>query len=125
MPIFRIFELPCFYNLERRFFVLEYRKGHFTGLYSLKKNWEKWPFFDQNHGLTPLVNVNFLTFSTFCFYSLVRRFFVLEYRKRHFTGLNCAVKKPGKMAIFGPKIWDNPFGNMSIFQSFELLPLIV
>ena len=30
-------------------------------------------------------------------------------------------KKVGKMAIFGPKPWVNPFGKMSIFRSFDLL----
>ena len=45
-----------FYSLERRFFVLEYRKQRpFPGLYFLtKKNCKKWPFLYINHGLTPL-----------------------------------------------------------------------
>ena len=42
-------------------------------------------------------------------------FFHLEYRKRHFPGRYCLKKKGGKMAIFGPKPWVNPFGKMSIF----------
>ena len=32
-------------------------------------------------------------------------------------------KKVGKMAIFGPKPWVNPFGKMSVFRLFELLVL--
>ena len=32
--------------------------------------------------------------------------------------------KVGKMAIFGPKPWVNPFGKMSIFGLFELLVFI-
>ena len=47
---------------------------------------------------------------------------VLEYRKRHFTGLYClklVLKKVGKMAFFGPKPWVNPFGKMSISFLFE------
>ena len=32
--------------------------------------------------------------------------------------------KVGKMAIFGPKPWVNPFGKMSIFRLFELLVFI-
>ena len=37
-----------------------------------KKKLEKWPFLDQNDGLTPMYgkNVNFSTFWTSCFYSL-------------------------------------------------------
>ena len=49
---------------------------------------EKWPYWDQNHELTPLEkNVNFSTFGTSCFYYLQRRFFNLEYRKSHFPNL--------------------------------------
>ena len=64
---------------------------------------------------------NFLTFQTSCFYSLETRFFALEYRKTHFPCLYCLKKKLGKMAIFIPKPWVNPFGKMSIFRVFELL----
>ena len=62
---------------------------------------EKWPFFGQNHGLTPLEKsqlVDFLNF--FFFYGLQRRFCVLEYSKTHFRGLYCLKKRLGKMAIF-------------------------
>ena len=52
------------------------------------------------------------------------RFFVLEYRKRHFPGLYCLKKKHGKMAMFGKKPWVNPFGKVSIFQLFEILDSI-
>ena len=38
-----------------------------------------------------------------------------------FSGLSCVKKKVGKMAIFGPKPWANPFGKMSIFRLFKLL----
>ena len=30
-------------------------------------------------------------------------------------------KRVGKMAIFGPKPWVNPFGKISVFRLFELL----
>ena len=63
---------------------------------------------------------NFSTFLTSSFYGLVRRFFPLEYRKRHFPGLYCQKKKGGKMAIFGPKPWVNAFAKMSIFRVFKL-----
>ena len=38
-------------------------------------------------------NVNFSTFLTSCFYSLEKRFFVLEYRKTQFPRLYCLEKK--------------------------------
>ena len=54
------FWTSCFYSLERRFIVLDYRKTHLPSLYRLKKKMEKWPFFEkgdifyQKRGLTPL-----------------------------------------------------------------------
>ena len=82
------------------FFVLECRERHFHGLYWLKIKFEKWLFLDQNHGLTPWKNVNFSSFSTCCFYRLERRFYVLEYRKRHFPGLYWLKKKICKNGHF-------------------------
>ena len=51
---------------------------------------EKWPIFDQNHGLTTFEKMSiFLDFGTSCFYSLERCFFVLDYRKtRHYGRYN-------------------------------------
>ena len=66
----------------------------------------------------------FPLFLTSRFYSLEKRFFVLEYRKRHFPFLYCLKKKLPKMATFGPKPWVNPFGKMSIFRHFQLLVFI-
>ena len=74
--------------------------------------------------VNPMKNVNFSTFRTSCFYKLERRFIGLEYDQRHFPGLYCLKKKVGKMAIFGPKPWVNPFGKMSIFRLFKLLVFI-
>ena len=68
-------------------------------------------------------NVNFSTFRTF-FYSLKKRFLVLEYRKRHFPGVYCLKRKVGKMGIFGLKPWVNPFGRLSIFRLLKLFVFI-
>ena len=81
---------------------------------------EKWPVSDKTMDLPLWKNLNFWTFSTSCFYSLERRFFVLEYRKRHFLALYYLLKKDGKMANFLPKPWTNPFRKISIFGLFQL-----
>ena len=86
-----------------------------------KNSLKKWLFLDQNHGLTLLKKCKFLTLKTSCFYSEERRFFVLEYRKRHFPCLNSQKRKVGKMVIFGPNPWVNPLKKMSIFRLFQLL----
>ena len=64
---------------------------------------------------------NFSTFRTSGFYSLERRFFALEYRKRLFLGQYCLKNKGKKMAIFGQKPLVNPCGKKLIFRLFELL----
>ena len=69
-------------------------------------------------------NVYVSTILTSCFYSLERRFLILEYGKKHFSGLYCLRRKVGKMAIFGPIPWINPFGKTSVFRLFELVVFI-
>ena len=87
-----------------------------------KKKSEKWPFLDQNHGLTPLEKCQFFfNCRTSCFYSLQRRFFVLEYRKNTFPGLYCLKRKVGKMAIFGPNHGLNPFEKYQFLDFLNLL----
>ena len=119
---FSIFWTFCFYSLERRFFLVEYRKKHFPGLFCLKKKFEKWPLLYENHGLTPSEKCqSFLTFWTSLFYSLERRIFVLEYRNGYFPGLYCLKKRVRNMTIIRPKPWINPFGKMWICRLFKLL----
>ena len=121
MSNFWNFWTSCFYSLERCFFVLEYHKRHFPGLYCLKKKVWKIAIFGPKPWINPFGKISiFLIFWTSCFYSLKKCFFVLENHKRHFPGLYCSKKKVGKMAIFGPKPWVNPFGKMSIFRLFGL-----
>ena len=72
---FSTFWTSCFYNLQSRFFHLEYRKTHFPLLHCLKKKIEKWPFFDQNHGLTPLEKFQFLDFLNYLFLQPTKSFF--------------------------------------------------
>ena len=90
-----------FFWPRKAFFSLEYSKRHFTGLYCLKEKVEKWWFLDQNHGLTPLEKCPFFNFLNLFFYSLERRFFVLEYRKGHFPMLYCRKKKMEKWSFSG------------------------
>ena len=52
-----------------------------------KKKFEKWPFFDLNHGLTPLEKCQFFDFLNILFLQPRKAFFLLEYRKEHFPGL--------------------------------------
>ena len=77
-----------------------------------------------NFGPKPWKNINFSTFSTSTFYSLEKRFLVLEYRKTTFPGQDCLKKKHKKPGNFGPKPPTNPFGKISIFRLCHLLVFI-
>ena len=121
MLIFRRFELLVFIAQKNQFFVLEYHEIHFPTLYCEKKKLEKWPFLDQNHGLTPLEKCQFFDFLNFLFFIAQKSVFSFQnIIKDIFLSYN-AGKKKFKMAIFGPKPWVNPFGKMSTFRLFELL----
>ena len=57
------FKSSCFYSLERRlFFVLEYRKRHFPGLYCQKKKCKNRNSLNKTMGQPLCKNVNFSTF---------------------------------------------------------------
>ena len=122
---FSPFWTSCLYSLEWHFIVLEYCKRNFSCLYCLKKKIGKMVIFGSKPWVNPLwKNGHFSTFWTSCFYSLGRRFFLLEYRKRQFLGLYCLKRSFGKMVIFGPKPLVNPFKKMAIFRLFEPLVFI-
>ena len=72
---FLTFPTSCFYSLERPFFALEYHKRHFLRVYCQKKKLEKWPFLNQNHGLTPLKKFQFFDFLNFFFLRPRKAFF--------------------------------------------------
>ena len=123
--IFRLFELLVFIAQKGIFSFQNIVKDIFWSILPKKKNFEKWPFLDQNNGLTPSEKCQFFDFLNFLFfYSLDRLFFVLEYRKRCFPGVYCIGRKVGKISMFGPIPLVNPFGKMSIFRLFELLVFI-
>ena len=122
---FSSFSTSCFYCLEKSFFVLEYHKKHFPGLYYLKKKHRKIANFWAKPWVNPFGKMSiFWTFSTSCFYCLERRFFVLEYHKTPFSGPYCPKIRDGKMANFWGKPNVNTFGKMSIFRLFQLLVFI-
>ena len=121
LSIFSLFELFVF-SLERRFFVLEYRKRHFPGLNCLKKkSWKNGYFLTKTMGYPIWKNVNFPTFWTSCFYSLERVFFCSRISEKNFSWPILSKKKLPFLAIFGRKPWVNSFGKLSIFNLFVFI----
>ena len=89
------------------------------GLYCLKKqSWKNGHFWTKTMGQPLWKNVNFSTFSTSCCYSLERRFFVLQYRKRHLPGLYCMKKQSWKNGHFWTKTMGSPRWKKCQFFAF-------
>ena len=124
MSIFRHFKLLVFIAQKGVFPFQHTVKDIFLNNIALKKGCKNGHIWTKTMGQPLWQNVNFSTFETSSFYCQERRFFNLEYRKSHFFNLQCLKKNVGKMAIFGPKLWVNPFGKMSIFRILELLVFI-
>ena len=62
ISIFPTFELPVFIAQKDVFLLQNIIKDIYLAYISLKKKLEKWPFFYQNHGLTPLQKCQFFNF---------------------------------------------------------------
>ena len=123
ISIFRLFKLLVFFNLQRLFFVLQYRKRHFPGHYCLKKkSLKNAHFWTKTMGKIEKLSI-FRLFELLVFLGQKRVFSFQNIIKQIFLAY-IAEKKVGKMAIFGPKPWVNSFGKMSIFRLFELLVFI-
>ena len=107
---FWTFWTGCFYSLERRFFVLEYHKRHFPDLHCLKKkSWKNGHFWTKTMRYSLWKNVSFSTFWSCCFYSLERRFFVVEYHEAIFLA-DIAQKKNLEQWPFLHQIHGSIFG---------------
>ena len=83
-----------------RFLLLEYRKRQSPCLYCLKKKDGKMSIFRSKPWINPFEKIPiFGLFGTSFFYSLERRFLVVEYRNRHFPMLYCLKKKVEKLSF--------------------------
>ena len=104
MPIFRLFELLVFIAQKGVFLFYSIVKDIFLASIRKKKNLGKMAIFGPKPWVIPFGKmVIFRLFELFFFYSLERRFFVLQYGKRHFIGLYCIKKKGWKNGHFWTK----------------------
>ena len=122
MSIFGLSELLVFVPQKGVFSLQNIVKDILLAYIALKKKLEKWPYLDENHGLTPLEKCQFLDFLNFLFLQPKKAYFGSRISVKTFSWpiLPKPKKKVGKMTIFGPKPWVNPFGKMPIFGLFEL-----
>ena len=122
----------CFYGLERRYFVLEYRKTHFPGLYCLKKNW-KMANFGPKPWVSPFEKMAIFPLFELAVFIAYKAFFRSLAKKNWWKNGQFWTKKVKKVSffstkllsifswqnlnketfsIFSPKAWVNPFGKM-------------
>ena len=85
----------------------------------LKKNiWEKGRFFDKNHGLNPLQNVDFFDFFRTSLFRSKKHSLVSRISKTVSFWLFFAEKKHiRKRSIFWQKPWTNPFAKCRFFST--------
>ena len=123
--IFRHFELLVFIAQKGIFSFQNIVKIIFLTNIAEKKMLEKRPYWDQNHGLTTLEKLQFFDILNFLFLQPRKAFFRLfelqifiaqkgEFSLQNIEKVICLTysakkKNVGKMAIFGPKPWVNPF----------------
>ena len=94
MSIFHFFELYVFRAQKGGFFVLDYHKRHFPGLYCLKKKVSKMAIFGPKPCVNPFGKMSiFQFFELYVFIAQKDVFFVLDDQKRHFPCLFCLKKK--------------------------------
>ena len=65
MSIFRLFKLLVFIAQKGDFPFQNIVKHIFLAYIAKKRSWKKWPFLDENHGLTPLKKCQFFDFLNF------------------------------------------------------------
>ena len=93
-------------------------------IFSKKQKLEKWPFVDQNHGLTPFEICQFFDFLNFLFSQPTKTFSRSRMLSKTFSSPILPKKKSWENGNFGAKPWVNHFGKMSIFRLFKLVGFI-
>ena len=119
MSIFRLFELLVFFSLERPF-LSRISKNTLSGpILPKNKKFEKSPFLDQNHRLTPLEKCQFFDFFNFFFLQPRKPFFrSREYLKRHFPSLYCLIRKLEKWPFLDQNHRLTPLEKCQFFDFF-------
>ena len=124
ISIFRLCELFVFIAQKGFFFVVKYPKTHFRGLYCLKKKDEKWPIFDQNHGLTLLEfeKSQFFDFLKLLFLQPIMAFSSFQDILKHiFLALIALKRKVEKLSSFDQNHGLNPLEESQFFDCLNFL----
>ena len=124
MSIFRLFHLLVFIVQKGVFSFQNIVKDIFLAYIALKKKWEKWPFLDKNHGLTPLEKCQFFDFLNFLFLQPRKAFFRSRISQKTFSLAILPKKKLNKWPLLNKNHGLTRLEKLSIFLLFELLVYI-
>ena len=109
----------CLYSLESRFFVLEYRRGHFPGLFCLKKKGRKMAIFIPKPWVNPFGKTSiYVDFWNFFFLKPRKAFFCFGISWKKFSYLILPKRKSWKNGHFWTKTMGHPLGNNVNLSSF-------
>ena len=112
-----------FLQPKKAFFCFRISQNTFSGtILHLKKNMEKVPFLDQNHGLTPLEKSQFFHFLNFLFFIGQKGVFLFQKIVKHIFLAYIAYKKDvEKWPFFEQNHWLTPLEKSPFFNSFNVL----
>ena len=125
ISVFRLFELLVFIAEKGVFFLLEYLKRHFPGLYCLKIRVGKMVIFIPKSRVNLFgKNVNFSTFKLYVFIGQKGVVFVLEDQKRHLPCLFCLKKKFERQPFLDQNHGLTPLEKCQFFDFLNFLFLL-
>ena len=103
-------------GLKSILFYPEDQKMFLCGFFFQKNRWGKGRYFEKNHGLTPLQNVDFFDFLRTSLFRSKKHSFLSRRSKNVSFWLFFAQKKHmRKRSIFLQKPWTNPFAKCQYF----------
>ena len=111
------------FRFKKHFFLSRISKNVSLWLFLLKRNiWEKGRFFDKNHGLTPLQNVDFFRLcENFTFEVQKTLFSIQNIKKCFFLASFAPKKKHMKNGLFFDKNHGlTPLQNIDFFRLFQI-----
>ena len=127
MSIFFDFLRSSLYRSKKYSFLSRKSKKFSFWLFWLKKKniWRKGQFFDKNHELTALENVDFFRLCENFTYEMQKALFSIQNNKECFFLAFLARKKTyEKRSIFWQKPWTNPFAKERFFFDFVRTSLL-
>ena len=118
LPIFPLFELILLIAQQGIFSFQNIIKEISWPILPKKKKLEKWPFFEQNHGLTPLEKCQFFDFLNFLFLQPRMAFFRSRISQNTFSWTKSPKKKSWKNGHFRSKTMGLPLWKNLKFFTF-------